>query len=362
MIALQASIGALNDLIDAPATPAASPASRSRPASCRVRGRPGVLVVGGRASGSSWRPRRGPATVVSPSRSSPIGYGYDLFAKGTAWSWLPFAVGIPLLPVFGWFGATGAPARRRSRSCVPRRAGRLGPGDRQRQRRPRARRAGGTARSRSASGWSGPGRSRRSCSAVVVGAGARSRWPRRRLDRSASLGLASAIVVVGAGLALGRRATPRRRERAWEIQAVGIGAPAAVWLAAVSAPEAGARSRLSSWRRRSGRARSRSRAELRDRQVLREVRPVRLRDRPADLRAAQDVDELLDGVGQVLLGVDERVIRDRDAPATRRRRRAVLGARRLRRRSALGSTAPSAGRRSARPRRAVAGPRSCRAA
>jgi 4-hydroxybenzoate polyprenyltransferase len=36
-----------------------------------------------------------------------IGVAYDLRLKGTAWSWLPFAVGIPLLPVFGWVGATG---------------------------------------------------------------------------------------------------------------------------------------------------------------------------------------------------------------------------------------------------------------
>ena len=36
-----------------------------------------------------------------------IGYAYDLWFKGTAWSWLPFAAGIPLLPVFGWLGTTG---------------------------------------------------------------------------------------------------------------------------------------------------------------------------------------------------------------------------------------------------------------
>ncbi len=29
-----------------------------------------------------------------------IGYAYDLAFKGTAWSWVPFAIGIPLLPVF----------------------------------------------------------------------------------------------------------------------------------------------------------------------------------------------------------------------------------------------------------------------
>jgi 4-hydroxybenzoate polyprenyltransferase len=37
-----------------------------------------------------------------------IGVSYDVRLKGTAWSWLPFAVGIPLLPVYGWVGATGS--------------------------------------------------------------------------------------------------------------------------------------------------------------------------------------------------------------------------------------------------------------
>ena len=37
-----------------------------------------------------------------------IGLSYDLWAKGTTLSWLPFAVGIPLLPVFGWYGAAGS--------------------------------------------------------------------------------------------------------------------------------------------------------------------------------------------------------------------------------------------------------------
>ena len=36
-----------------------------------------------------------------------IGYGYDVVAKGTPWSWLPFALGIPLLPAYGWLGAAG---------------------------------------------------------------------------------------------------------------------------------------------------------------------------------------------------------------------------------------------------------------
>ena len=36
-----------------------------------------------------------------------IGAVYDLRAKGTPFSWVPFAVGIPILPVYGWLGATG---------------------------------------------------------------------------------------------------------------------------------------------------------------------------------------------------------------------------------------------------------------
>ena len=35
------------------------------------------------------------------------GLAYDLRLKGTRWSWVPYAVGIPLLPVFAWIGATG---------------------------------------------------------------------------------------------------------------------------------------------------------------------------------------------------------------------------------------------------------------
>ena len=49
----------------------------------------------------------GPGLVALAGAVLAIGYAYDLRAKGTAWSWLPFAIGIPLLPVFAWFGTTG---------------------------------------------------------------------------------------------------------------------------------------------------------------------------------------------------------------------------------------------------------------
>ena len=40
-----------------------------------------------------------------------VGLLYDLRLRGTALSWFPFAVGIPLLPVYAWLGATGIALR-----------------------------------------------------------------------------------------------------------------------------------------------------------------------------------------------------------------------------------------------------------
>jgi 4-hydroxybenzoate polyprenyltransferase len=172
----------------------------------------------------------GPATVALAVVVLAIGYGYDLYAKGTAWSWLPFAVGIPILPVFGWYGTTGelppvfallvpvavvtgaalaianarADMERDAAAGVDSVAIRLG-------------------RDRSwllASGllvaaaaialvtlvaWGAP-------VATIVGAGAGS-------------------AVIGIGIGAGRDDRPARRERAWELQAVGVGVLAAAWLA-----------------------------------------------------------------------------------------------------------------------------------
>jgi len=107
MTALQVSIGALNDIHDAPDDAGRKPGKPipagllSVPVAWAVVGG-GALV--GVALGAVMDVRLGALAVVVLL----IGYGYDLVAKGTAWSWLPFAVGIPLLPVYGWLGAAGA--------------------------------------------------------------------------------------------------------------------------------------------------------------------------------------------------------------------------------------------------------------
>jgi 4-hydroxybenzoate polyprenyltransferase len=107
MLALQAAIGALNDVVDAPRDAGLKP-GKPIPAGL-VSPRAGALVAASAAAlgvlaatPSGWR------TVIVAVAILGIGAAYDLWLKGTPWSWLPFATGIPLLPVFAWLG-TGQP-------------------------------------------------------------------------------------------------------------------------------------------------------------------------------------------------------------------------------------------------------------
>jgi 4-hydroxybenzoate polyprenyltransferase len=228
MTALQVSIGALNDLVDAPrdggrVPPKPIPAGSVSPVVARV------VVVVGAALGLALAGPSGLAALLVAGLVLAIGYGYDLVFKGTAWSWLPFAVGIPVLPVFAWLGATGG---------VPASFAILLP------------------------------------TAVVAGAGlaignARADVERDEtvgvdsvalrlgLDRAwtinaallsvvvlmalvtlghdsnpgSPLGVVAASAVIGSGVVIGRRGDAGRRERAWELEAVGVGLLAAAWLA-----------------------------------------------------------------------------------------------------------------------------------
>ena len=107
MVLLQASVGALNDLVDAPSDAGRKPgkpipAGLVAPAAARwiaaLAGVAGVLL----AVPSGW------ATVGLAVLLLGLGYAYDLWFKGTTWSWLPFALAIPLFPTYGWLGAAGS--------------------------------------------------------------------------------------------------------------------------------------------------------------------------------------------------------------------------------------------------------------
>jgi 4-hydroxybenzoate polyprenyltransferase len=228
MTALQASIGALNDLVDAPrdagrVPPKPIPSGVVPPVVARA------VVVVGAVVGLALAALSGPAMLFLAGLVLAIGYGYDLVFKGTAWSWLPFAVGIPVLPIFAWLGATGG---------VPASFAILLP------------------------------------TAVVAGAALAVGNARADVERDASVGVDSvalrlgldrawtinaallsvvvlmalvslgrdsnpapwlavvaAGVVIGSGVVIGRRGDAARRERAWELQAIGVGLLAAAWLA-----------------------------------------------------------------------------------------------------------------------------------
>jgi 4-hydroxybenzoate polyprenyltransferase len=107
MTTLQFAIGALNDIVDTPAD---------------VGRMPPKPIPGGLVTRSTARAIVGIAALVGLALAAvvdvrlvalglvvlAIGFAYDLAFKGTAWSWLPFAIGIPILSVYGWFGATGS--------------------------------------------------------------------------------------------------------------------------------------------------------------------------------------------------------------------------------------------------------------
>lgn len=232
MTALQVSIGAVNDVVDAPRDAGRKP-GKPIPAGLVSPGLGRVVAVAGAAVGLGLAIPSGLATVALAAVVLGIGYGYDVWFKGTAWSWVPFAVGIPLLPVFGWLGVAGslpglfailvpfavlagaalaianalADAERDAAAGLDSVALRLGP-DR---------------------AWV----LQAALLAVVVAAAL---LTLASGDASAAvlLGAAGSGLLIILGVVLGHHGDSTRRERAWEIEAVGVAVLASIWLAGLA--------------------------------------------------------------------------------------------------------------------------------
>jgi len=162
-----------------------------------------------------------------------IGLAYDLRLKGTGWSWLPFAVGIPILPVFGWIGATGGlgsifvvlvPTAVSAGAALA-----IGNAlvDVERDR---------------AAGISSVVVALGTARAIAVSVGLLAvvwvlAWS-SALRSGAGLIPVVAVVVVGlvpiVAAASASSAAPSRRERLWQAEAVGLAILAGVWLAAIA--------------------------------------------------------------------------------------------------------------------------------
>jgi 4-hydroxybenzoate polyprenyltransferase len=229
MAALQFAIGALNDIIDAPADAGRVPPKPIPSGAVSVVTARGIVVAAvvlGLALGAT----AGPAVLTLAVVVLGVGVAYDLWAKGTPWSWLPFAVGIPLLPVYGWVGATGSPpgffavlvpmavlagaalaiANARVDLDADRASGT---------------RSVATALGAERSWWLGAFLMAGATLLGVLFVG-RSGWTWPVLAL-----VAGGTAVVGIGLAIGRGGGPAARRRAWEAQAVGAAIAATGWVA-----------------------------------------------------------------------------------------------------------------------------------
>ena len=234
MVGLQASIGTLNDIVDAPIDAGRKP-GKPIPAGLVEPSRARLVVIGSAGLGLLLVAPSGPGALVVAGLGLAVGYGYDLVAKGTAWSWLPFALGLPLLPVFGWYGAVGrlpAPFV----IVVP------------------AAILAGAALAIANASADAPRDRAAGISSVAIRLGSRSAWTAGALFHlavtlialaslwiSGGAGLATATAllsagIVASGVGLGRASSPRTLELAWEVQAVGVTLLAVSWLWGIATP------------------------------------------------------------------------------------------------------------------------------
>lgn len=107
MLALQVSIGAVNDVADR-AVDAVGKPSKPIPAGLvgLTAARRWAVLSAVAALGLALP--SGALTLAIGVACLSLGYVYDLWLSRTIWSWLPLALALPLLPVFAWVGATGS--------------------------------------------------------------------------------------------------------------------------------------------------------------------------------------------------------------------------------------------------------------
>jgi 4-hydroxybenzoate polyprenyltransferase len=107
MLFLQFAIGIANDLADAPADALGKP-HKPLPAGLLTPRQAGVALLAAGAAGLLSAASVGVAALAVGVLGLADGLLYDLRLKGTALSWAPFAAGVGLLPVYGWWGVTGS--------------------------------------------------------------------------------------------------------------------------------------------------------------------------------------------------------------------------------------------------------------
>jgi 4-hydroxybenzoate polyprenyltransferase len=227
MLCIQAGIGATNDLVDAERDAGQKP-GKPIPRGLVGRGFAQVVAIGAFAVGLMLAAGSGATLVFLGAVTIGIGLLYDLRLKGTAWSWLPFAIGIPILPIFGWLGVTDSlpapflvlvPASVVAGAAL---AIANGAADVERDR------AAGIS---SIATELGPARAWL-VHAWLLASVAAAAWVTAAVSGASLFQLsvvAAASVVSSAAAVAGRGGGPARRERAWELEAIGFAVLAVAW-------------------------------------------------------------------------------------------------------------------------------------
>ncbi|MFI5261830.1 MAG: UbiA prenyltransferase family protein [Candidatus Limnocylindrales bacterium] len=232
MFALQASIGAANDVVDAPADAQAKPAKPIPAGLVSRRTATAVAVMAG-AVGLTMAGVFGVAALAVAVLGYGLGLAYDVRLKRSPWSWLAYALALPLVPAFAWLGVgAGLPPRFPLLAVMALLGGvalALANGlvD-----------LAGDART----GTSGPAgalgavaawRLIAACQgALIAVAVVTSLWLGAPLAATTWLALGGATIAIAIGVVLSGREQLRRRQLGWELQAAGVGLLAAGWFAA----------------------------------------------------------------------------------------------------------------------------------
>lgn len=232
MFCLQATIGSVNDIADVERDRANKP---GKPLPRGVIGLPVAkllaatgLVLGLAGSAVVRRP-----LVVIALAGVGLGLAYDLRLKAGPWSWLPFALGIGLLPIYAWFGATGqipavfvvlVPLAVLGGAALAL-ANQLADDERDlASGLHTAVRALGRRRA-----WRLSALLEATVAVIALGT--------LVVNHASLLSIGAADIAIGLmaiGLELGRSLRAELRERAWELQAVGLGILALAWVAGLA--------------------------------------------------------------------------------------------------------------------------------
>jgi len=231
MLTIQFGIGATNDLADAERDAIAKPA-KPIPAGLLDRATARSVAAGAFLLGLGSAATAGPGVLGLALLGTGAGLAYDLRLKGTPISWLPYAVGVPLLPLFAWLGGSGSlpgPILLAAGLAVPAGAGLALANELPDLERDAA------SGLQSVTTLLGRGAAWALGAALEIGVAIGAALSYQALGGRSDVWpvIALSIAVLGVGVGLGSAPAIGRRQRAWELQAIALGLLAGGWLAGV---------------------------------------------------------------------------------------------------------------------------------